>query len=67
MQYTIEELSGGWKVAWRDVSAPTDLDAVRRACRRSGMYRTAASIEPQRRYFWLTPRGTVEDMDDAAH
>jgi hypothetical protein len=67
MRYTIEELSGGWKVARRDVSAPTDLDAIRRACRRPGMYRTAASVEPQRHYFWLSPRGTVEDMDEPAH
>lgn len=67
MLYTIEELRTGWQVTRRDVNAPSGIDAVRRACERPGMYRTAAPIEPQRHYFWLSPRGTVEDMDEVEH
>jgi len=63
--YTVEELSGSWKVTRKDVDARTGLDAVRRACERPGMYRTAASTEPERHYFWLSSRGTLEDVDQA--
>jgi hypothetical protein len=64
MLYTIEELSGGWKVVHEDVCAGTDFDAVSSACVHPGMYRTAAPVEPQRHYFWLSPRGDLEDMDE---
>ena len=63
MRYTVEELHDGRQVIGRDVPAATDYLAVARTGRRPGMYRTAASAEPGRRYFWPPPHGRLEPMD----
>jgi hypothetical protein len=65
MIYTIEELRHDWHVVARDLPAPTRYQAVRAAGRRPGIYRTAAALEPERRYFWLAPNGRLETMDRA--
>ncbi|MGH2936889.1 MAG: hypothetical protein ACRDPE_02070 [Solirubrobacterales bacterium] len=64
MLYTVEELHHSWTVVGRDLPAHDSYHAVARVSRRAGMYRTAASAEPERRYFWLPPRGRLEPMDD---
>lgn len=63
MRYTVEELHGGWEVVGRDLRAPDGYQAVSRVSRRPGMYRTAAPVEPYRRYFWQPPGGRLEPMD----
>jgi len=63
MLYTVEELNRGWHVVAENVSAGSDYQAVLAASRRPGMYRTAASIEPARHYFWCPQRGLLEPMD----
>lgn len=64
MVYTVEELNRGWRVIAKDVSAPSDYQAVASASRRPGMYRIAAPAEPARHYFWRPQRGRLEAMDD---
>lgn len=63
MVYTVEELNKGWQVVARNVSAPSDYQAVIAASRRPGKYRTAAPIEQARHYFWRPQRGRLEAMD----
>jgi len=63
MPHTIEELREGWHVIGRDVPAPNCFQAVSKVSHRPGMYRTAAAVEPERRYFWLSARGQLEPMD----
>ncbi|HET7416004.1 MAG TPA: hypothetical protein VFJ61_00040 [Solirubrobacterales bacterium] len=63
MHYTVEELRGGWHVIQEDVSAPRELLAVAKASREPGMYRTAATCEPHRHYFWRSSEGRVEALD----
>lgn len=63
MLITVEELRQGWEVVGRDLPATSDYQAVSMVSSRPGMYRTAASAEPDRHYFWLPPHGRLEPMD----
>jgi hypothetical protein len=63
MFYTVEELRNDWHVV-ACLEAVTGYQAVSNAQDRPGMYRTAAPIEPERRYFWQPPDGKpLEAMD----
>jgi hypothetical protein len=65
MSYTVEELRHDWHVVAKDLRAATGYQAVLTASQRSGIYRTAAPVEPDRRYFWRAPDGRLEAMDHA--